>query len=204
MGMDTAGGSRMRRGCIDCRLIEPEVGTWVGARCPTCRARRGEKRGKIGRPKVRLTYWANCKQCGKRFSWLSSKPEYVRVFCSNPCHLNWERALRAKLPNQYGPLYDLYIKQNLSTTKIAEKFNTDACTVARALGRFGIPIRKRTYVVICQEPGCKERVKKVRHSISGVLYGRLCAFHRHQHLNDLSRERARKLGNIPPERWKVK
>lgn len=194
----------MRRGCVDCRSIEPEEGMWVGGRCPTCRAHRGEGRGKIGRPRTRLTYSARCEECGKRFSWLSSDPSCVRRFCSNRCHLKWERDKRRKLPDDYAELYELYITKRLSTTQIAERFNTDANTVGRALKRHEIPLRKRTYFVMCKIPGCIERAKKVRHSISGVLYGRLCAKHRHEHLNDLSRAQARKRGNIPPERWKVK
>jgi hypothetical protein len=62
-------------------------------------------------------------------------------------------------------------------------------------------MRRKTPTMTCQEPGCKNRVKKIRHSGNKAKYGTLCSFHREQHRRQLALEYTRRVRNIPPERW---
>jgi hypothetical protein len=175
----------MRRGCLDCRLIEPAPDTYVGGRCQRCREARGVTGQKIGRPRTRIELEATCEVCFVRFKWLS-RDSRLRTACSRKCHLVTVRKKRGKLPGA-DVLRELYVKQNLSTPKIAEMFRTNARTVNSALHRYGIPMRRRTRVLTCQWPeGCTNRVKKLRHPINGSWYGTMCAIHREKHRRELS------------------
>lgn len=176
-----------RLGCLDCRLIEPEPGRWIDGRCPSCRKARGIKSSRIGRPKTRMRMTSECRKCGKRIEWLTSKPGQTKQFCSKKCNLAFQRDLRRKLPSG-EELRTLYIKQNLSTPKIAEMFDTDASTVNKALVRAGVMLRKKTRVLQCQVRGCKNRAVKLRHPQNGSLYGTLCSFHRHEHREEIAHD----------------
>ena len=173
-----------RTACVDCRLIEPEPGTWVDGYCLSCRKARGHRTNKIGRPRIRLSYTGECEQCGVGISWVSSDPRKRKRFCGVKCHLAFQRGRRRKLPAD-SMLTELYVKQRMSTPRIAEMFGTDARTVKAALNRAGIKLRKRTNPVRCNYPGCQSRVKKIRHPNNGSLYGTLCEFHRWQHRKEM-------------------
>jgi hypothetical protein len=90
-------------------------------------------------------------------------------------------------------LRDLYVKQRLSTPQIAEMYNAEPKSVNLALRRAGVTLRRKTTPLYCQEPGCTNRVKKIRHTNNGALYGTLCALHRYQHRVELGRDYRQKV-----------
>lgn len=142
----------------------------------------------IGRPKTRYQMIGRCEVCRDQITWLSSdsKPKTRRT-CSTKCRMALIRAPRLKCPNA-EKLRKLYLVDRLSTPQIASMYNTDASTVNKALCSAGIETRSKTVVTRCQVYGCRNFPKKVRHTNNGSEYGTLCAAHREQHRNNLSRE----------------
>ena len=190
-----------RIGCIDCRLLEPAPGSWVEGRCPICRLARGLSSKSRGRPKTCVRLNGKCERCGEKFEYWFSSKDSVRRFCGVRCHLKSQHVMRAKLPDA-GTLRELYLKRNLSTPKIGEMYGADARSVNAALRKAGITIRRKTKTITCTVEGCSNPVKKIRHSNNGALYGTLCARHRYEHRLEMARDYARKVRNIPPEKWK--
>lgn len=77
------------------------------------------------------------KECNKYFNSFNKN----RKFCSTSC-ANYERYYNENLNKEN--LEKLYIDQKLSTTQIAEMYNTTAPTVRNSLKRFNIKLRTRT------------------------------------------------------------
>lgn len=181
-----SGGARRRISCKDCRLIEPEPGFWVSGYCPSCRKARGIQPNTLGRPRTRLRFTGTCRHCGTPIEWLATDSRKTKQFCSKRCHLAYQLERRRKLPKA-EELTRLYVKDRLSTPKIAALFGTDAHTVRTALLKAGITLRKKTTSITCQHPGCMARVQKILHKGNGSLYGTLCARHRWEHRKDVAR-----------------
>lgn len=64
----------------------------------------------------------------------------------NILHNNFKNFYKKKYKFTYEQLYDLYVEQGLSTTEIADLYDTDHVSVYYQLKRYEIPIKSRGYM----------------------------------------------------------
>lgn len=140
-----------------------------------------------GRPRTKRPFSFKCEFCGKRVIRPYPNPNRPARFCSRQCNLAFERGKRRKLPGAQV-VADLYVKKRMTLEAIAAKYGTTHKTVERCLERLGVPRRKHTVPQFCTEPGCPNRVQKIKHATNGAEYGTLCGLHRRLHRERLAQD----------------
>jgi len=132
-----------------------------------------------------------CEWCAGEF--LSGELRKPNRFCSRVCICRSLSFRSRVVPRDRALLEELYIQGGFTLAEIAERFNTTATSVHRALAMVGIPRRRRGVrtTEICCEPRCRRLAFKDRPR-GGY---RRCRFHarlrrsvRRNHLRRQARE----------------
>jgi len=143
---------------------------------------------------TRQTLQKQCSWCGEDFTYSRMVTTAGRIIdepsvCSHRCA--GDSGVRRSLP-PVSVLRRLYVSDNWSVARIAERFDSAPSSVWDALAKSGLELRTYTSVrdcIVCGAPVEKR-------TSQGKLTGRRCRVHRLEHIRQLDVERVRNFTSL--------